>query len=142
VNKILSYLLTAILSVGFTLIGEGAVTATKPGVASADQVTNAAFRDGRYQAKLDFENGRRPHLSIGRWSAAADRASYVAGYRQAYPQFLSLNLGSEAGVEPGKLTSIQESSDSIHNEVSLAQFQLGKEAPYRTPAGCLTAANP
>jgi hypothetical protein len=48
------------------------------------QTANAAFRDGMYQAKLDVEEGRRPHFSIGRWSAEKARALFVAGYLRGY----------------------------------------------------------
>jgi hypothetical protein len=56
-------------------------------VSNSDEETGesiAAFRDGVYQARLAAENGVKPHLSTGRWSKAADRRAYVAGYQQEY----------------------------------------------------------
>jgi hypothetical protein len=53
---------------------------------TAIRATDAAFSDGLYLGKLDAESGRKQHLSIGRWSAAKDRASFVAGYQQGYEQ--------------------------------------------------------
>jgi hypothetical protein len=122
VTRILSYLMTAILSVGVTLIGEGAVRAPKAAAGNAPQLTNAAFRDGRYMARLDIENGRGPYLSIGRWSTNADRASYVAGYQQAYPQVIS--------------------AEGIRDQNRSLRFQLAENGNYRGSMGCPSGGNP
>jgi len=50
----------------------------------AKKAANAAFRDGAFQARLAAERGDDPHVSVGRWSNAADRKAYVAGYQQTY----------------------------------------------------------
>jgi hypothetical protein len=121
VTRIFSYLMTAILSVGFTLIGQGAMRAPKPPADNVTQLTNAAFRDGRYMAKLDIENGRAPRLGVGRWSNDQDRAAYVAGYRQAYPQAVS--------------------AESIHDQKDSLRFQLADNASYRSSSGCPSASN-
>jgi hypothetical protein len=57
------------------------------------QTMDGAFRDGLYLGKLDAESGRKPHLSIGRWNTAADRASFVAGYQQGYQQVHDVKIG-------------------------------------------------
>jgi hypothetical protein len=121
VNRILSYLVTAIVSAGFTFIGTGSMHAPKNSGTTATQTTNGAFRDGRYMAKLDVESGRQPHLSIGRWSTGEDRALYVAGYRQAYLQPLS--------------------ADSTHDQNTLLQFQLTRKEDNANRGGCLPLAN-
>jgi len=46
--------------------------------------TNAAFRDGLYLGKLDAQQGRDPHLSVGRWSRDEDRIAFSSGYQQSY----------------------------------------------------------
>jgi hypothetical protein len=92
VTRIFPYLMTAVLSVGFTLIGQGAMRKPQTPADNTTQPTNAAFRDGRYMAKLDLENGRAAHLGVGRWSNDQDRAAYFAVYQQAYPQAMSSNL--------------------------------------------------
>ncbi len=120
-SRIFPYLMTAILSVGFTLIGEGALRAPKTSADSATQLTNAAFRDGRYMAKLDIENGRAPHLGVGRWSNQQDRASYVAGYQQAYPQALS--------------------SESTHDQKESLRFQLADNESYHSSTGYPSVSN-
>ena len=52
------------------------------------EVTNTAYRDGLYLGKLDASRGRDPHIASGRWSTGIDRASFSAGYRQAYEETL------------------------------------------------------
>ncbi len=60
----------------------------QPGINKAEQKeiapTDAAFRDGLYLGQLDAKSGRTPHLSVGRWSSAKDRASFKSGYQQSY----------------------------------------------------------
>jgi len=121
VTRIFSYLMTAILSVGFTLIGEGVMRAPKASVGNAAQLTSAAFRDGNYMAKLDLENGRAPHLGVGRWSNQQDRASYVAGYQPAYPEAIS--------------------SESTHDQKDSLRFQLADNESYHSTTGCPSASN-
>jgi hypothetical protein len=53
---------------------------------NAQMAPNGPYRDGIYQAKLDADLGREPHLSIARWSSDADRASFQAGYEDASAQ--------------------------------------------------------
>ncbi len=58
---------------------------------SANEATDAAFRDGLYQGKLAAERGRepRPSSGYGRWHSDQDLASFVAGYQQGYAQALA-----------------------------------------------------
>jgi hypothetical protein len=121
VNRVLSYLVTAIVSAGFTFIGTGSMRAPKNSGTTATQTTNGAFRDRRYMARLDVESGRQPHLGIGRCSTDEDRALYVAGYRQAYLQPLS--------------------ADRTHDQNSSLQFQLTRKEANAYPGGCLPLAN-
>ena len=48
------------------------------------QRADAAFSDGVFQATLDFQSGRKPHLVSGRWNADRDRSSFVNGYQQRW----------------------------------------------------------
>jgi hypothetical protein len=52
----------------------------------ADPASNAAFRDGLYQAKLALDRGSEAHIASGRWATEGDRAWFAAGYRQGYFQ--------------------------------------------------------
>jgi hypothetical protein len=61
---------------------------------SADrQAVDAAFRDGIFQARLDVESGRKPHVDCGRWNSNADRALFIAGYQQAYREAFEAHAG-------------------------------------------------
>ena len=52
------------------------------------RASNAAFRDGLYQAKLAVERGSGVHVATGRWASDEDRISFAAGYEQGYAQAL------------------------------------------------------
>ena len=58
-------------------------TATR---ATSDGASNAAFRDGLYQAKLALQRGSGAHIATGRWRSDQDRASFAAGYQQGLAQ--------------------------------------------------------
>jgi len=140
-NRAFSYIITVIVSVGLTLIGDMAARAPKISVPSADHITNAAFRDGSYQARLDVENGRKPHLSSGRWRTDEDRASYIAGYRHVYPQFLPANAEKMAAAAPAELNGYRDGiNDGTHDQKKLQPFQLAKTEHHRS-AGGLPAGN-
>jgi hypothetical protein len=53
-----------------------------------NQATNGAFRDGLYLGKLAAQGGAEPHVAIGRWTTAEDRASFTAGYQQGYQGYV------------------------------------------------------
>jgi len=65
---------------------------TKVVAGNTSQTMDGAFRDGLYLGKLDAESGRKPHLSIGRWSTARERASFVTGYQQGYQEVHEVNF--------------------------------------------------
>ncbi|HTB93713.1 MAG TPA: hypothetical protein VK728_12850 [Candidatus Sulfotelmatobacter sp.] len=74
------------LSVSFSagmILGGSKRDANLPTIEIA-QPTDAAFRDGLYQATLDCKEGKKPHPAIGRWSTAEARASFLAGYQTGY----------------------------------------------------------
>ncbi len=140
VNRVFSCLLTATVSVALTLIAEVRLRAPKTFAGDASQVTSAAFRDGGYQAKLDVNNGRKPHLSSGRWSSNEDRLSYIAGHQQTYAQSLSSSVGKVA--EPAELTGKRDGIiDGTRDRGSLQKFHLTQKANYQTAGGCLSDGN-
>jgi hypothetical protein len=65
------------------IVGEAKRRPRLPAMETA-QSADGPFRDGLYQAKLDTEEGRKPHPAIGRWSSAEARASFLAGYQTGY----------------------------------------------------------
>jgi len=52
--------------------------------------TSAPYRDGLYLGKLAAAGGGEPHISTGRWTTEADRASFKAGFQQGYDAGLVL----------------------------------------------------
>jgi hypothetical protein len=131
-----SYLITVILSVGFTLAGEARLRASSAATPSPAQLTNAAFRDGSYLAKLDFESGRRPRLNSGRWSEKGDRASYIAGYQGTYEQ-----LSATSGQNQPDVAELSGHRDGL-NDGSRDQskpYQLAGKENYRAAGGWLSS---
>jgi hypothetical protein len=53
------------------------------------QTTDGAFRDGLYLGRLTAERGSESHVASARWATDKDRASFTAGYRLGYNQFLA-----------------------------------------------------
>jgi hypothetical protein len=85
-KRIFGYALAMMIGVGTGAVLTSNVSAnTLPQPQSAVmQGTDAAFRDGLFTGKHDAEQGRLHHVSTGRWSSAADRARFIAGYDSAY----------------------------------------------------------
>jgi hypothetical protein len=52
--------------------------------------TSAPYGDGLYLGKLAAEHGDEFHISTGRWTTEADRASFKAGFQQGYDAGLVL----------------------------------------------------
>jgi len=87
------------LSVSFAagmIVGEAKRGASLPTVELA-QSADAPFRDGLYQARLDVEEGRKPHAAIGRWNSAEARASFLAGYQRGYRPWSAATIGRVTG---------------------------------------------
>jgi hypothetical protein len=56
---------------------------------SIGQTTDGAFRDGLYLGRLTAERGFEPYIASARWATDKERASFTAGYRRGYNQFLA-----------------------------------------------------
>jgi len=54
------------------------------------RATSAPYRDGLYLGKLAAARGGESHISTGRWTTEADRASFQAGFQQSYDAGLVL----------------------------------------------------
>jgi hypothetical protein len=123
------FVLALVLCVG--LGGIAGSSHGRPGVVNAKQA-DAAYRDGSYQAKIDVENGRRPHLSSGRWNTDQDRASFIAGYQQTYRDLADarsrktgvLTASETAGYRDGML-------DGARHRKAAQPFQVSKTENYR-----------
>ncbi len=83
--RVATYLLTIALSFGAGAAVSNRVSSVDGNTAAIQaQAGNAAFRDGLYLGKLTASQGKDAHISEGRWSQPADRASFVRGYQQGY----------------------------------------------------------
>ncbi len=78
---------------GYALIGGAIVTlgaATTHRLVTARSVVpivnDAPYRDGLYQGRLAAERGGENRPSVGRWNGDEERARFVQGYEDAYPQ--------------------------------------------------------
>jgi hypothetical protein len=78
-----------------------------PGLPTVEiaKATDAAFRDGLYQARLDTRDGRKPHLAIGRWTSPEARVSFVSGYWTGYRPLNEARLGRVAGPSVAELAA-------------------------------------
>ena len=65
---------------------------------------DAAFSDGVFQATLDFQSGRRPHLASGRWSADRDRLSFTNGYQQRWRELFKSSANTLPTVDDAQLS--------------------------------------
>lgn len=86
------------------IVGESKREPSLPTVEVA-QATDAAFRDGLYQARLDIKDGRKPHLAIGRWSLPEARASFVSGYWRGYRLSSEAAKGRMGGLSVAELAA-------------------------------------
>jgi hypothetical protein len=95
------------LSVSFAagLILGGAKRGTRLPAVLPAKSTDAAFRDGLYQARLDIEEGRKSHPAIGRWSSTEARASFLAGYQRGYRPWSEAAIGRVTGPSIAELVA-------------------------------------
>src|SRR5689334_2856827 len=127
-KKQLFSILTLLIVAATILVG--GVAAHIPQIAtSRGSATNAAFRDGMFMARYDIEQGRKLHLSSGRWSSDADRASFIAGYNQVlhenHPELLAeLTTTEVAAYRDGV-------NDGVSHRKSAQPFQAERNETYR-----------
>jgi hypothetical protein len=51
---------------------------------TSSRATDGAYRDGLYIGRLHRVQGRKEHVTWGRWNNDADRLSFIAGYEIGY----------------------------------------------------------
>ena len=89
-EKLFTYALALAVCLGTTAMLANSGRAARQGQSTdAPMTTDGAFRDGLYVGRLAAEAGRPLHPQIGRWSKEGDRASFVAGYRRGYNDFVA-----------------------------------------------------
>jgi hypothetical protein len=122
------------VSLGFAIVALVGVSAYRPKIEAGKgpQVIDAAFRDGVYQAKLDVQGGRAPHLSTGRWSTNADRAVFIAGYEHGYREFSEAQSGKLGEPTAAELAGYCDGTlDGAADRIKAQPFQVEKTANYR-----------
>jgi len=75
---------------------------------SDPQRADAALSDGVFQATLDFQSGRRPHLASGRWNSVQDRFSFAKGYEQRWRELFKDGSSTMPTVDDAQLTGYWE----------------------------------
>jgi hypothetical protein len=89
-TKLSAYTLAIAVSLGTTaMLGSGPPFHQPEASAEARLEGDGAFRDGLYMGKLAAESGEARHPAIARWSTEQDRATFTAGYRRGYNEFLA-----------------------------------------------------
>ena len=89
-DKLLTYALAIAVCAGTTaLLTNHGRAARQEQSSEAALAVDGAFRDGLYVGRLSAEGGRSLHPPVGRWSNERDRASFAAGYRLGYNDFLA-----------------------------------------------------
>jgi len=125
------------LSVSFAaglIVGGSKRGASLPAV-EPTQSTDAAFRDGLYQASLDVKEKRKPHPAIGRWSTAEARASFLAGYQRGYRPWSEAAIGRVTGPSIAELAAAGYRDgmlDGRWHRIASQPFQAEQTAKYLT----------
>jgi hypothetical protein len=94
--------------------------------------SDAAYRDGAYQAKIDVSERRKPHLACGRWSSDQDRASFIQGYEQTYRELAEARSPKLGTFTPAELTGFRHGVlDGLRHRKAAQPFQVSKTENYR-----------
>jgi len=108
--------------------------------------TDAAFRDGLFQGRLDAERGRRQHLAIGRWNVDADRRLFVSGYLHAYREMYARvasepprawQLAEQRGFRDGIADGFQQGRESKRSQPAATESYKRGDGGYSVSAGDL-----
>ena len=114
----------------------------KAAVSNSTEITDAAFRDGLFQAKLDVQRGRAPHLASGRWSTFSDRALFIAGYQQGYREFSAAHAGPLPEPTVAQLAGYADGMvDGAGDRRSLQPFQVERAEKFKNAGQNSAAAN-
>ena len=102
------------------------------------RTTDAAFRDGLYQAQLDLADGRKPHPAIGRWNSVEARLSFLAGYRSGYQSSNEPPLRRSAGPSVAELAAAGYRDgmlDGSWHKAASQPFQAEQTTNYQAAGG-------
>jgi len=121
------------LTFGFTIVLLVGMSIREARITSGNtsQVRDGAFRDGLFQAKIDFQSGRKAHVISGRWNSNADRALFIAGYQQGYRE---LSEASSTLIKPSgaELAGYRDGTlDGAAHRLAAQPFQVNRTENYR-----------
>ena len=89
-EKLFTYALAIAVSLGTTVfLAKSQHTSGELQNTDVQFATDGAFRDGLFMGKLAAQRGDAMHPLAGRWSAEADRISFIKGYQRGYSDFLA-----------------------------------------------------
>lgn len=98
-----------------------------------NQMLDAAFRDGMFQASLDVGSGRKPHLASGRWNTNADRVTFIVGYEQAYQEAAGTRNGKSPKADAAEVAGYLDGmADGASDGASSRSFRSEKTSSYLT----------
>src|ERR1700730_18216576 len=123
-----------ILALGFMIVWLAAVSAHGPKIArgNASQAIDAAFRDGRFLARLDAQNGRRRRIASGGWSTNRDRALFITGYQQGYREFSEAHSGQLMEPNAAELAGYRDGMlDGARHRGASQPLQINTTDNYR-----------
>lgn len=117
----LTFSFTIALLVGLSARGP------KISASTANQAVDAAYRDGVFEAKLDFQNGRRPRLMSSRWNTDADRALFIAGYQRGYRELSEVYSKELARLSAAEVAGYWDGIlDGARHRLASRAFQVDK----------------
>jgi hypothetical protein len=97
--------------------------------------SSAAFRDGMYEARLQAEQWKKPHVASGRWTARADRIAYVAGYQEGCRIFAKAHPEKQPRATAVELAGLQDGiEDGLRDRTALEPFRVQKAIQRRHAA--------
>jgi hypothetical protein len=134
-KRLSTYLITAIVAAVIAVIF-AAVATHRPHFVAAnmENQTSAAYRDGLFLARLDAEQGRKPHLMSGRWSSDGDRRLFVAAYLHAYREMRGDTTAEQ--LEPSQPAAAKRGyrdglADGLQRRYESRSFQATATESYR-----------
>ena len=124
---------TLVVIAGVLSFGVGfAASSKRPHETPNAKQADAAYRDGSFLARMDVENGRKAHLSCGRWNFDQDRSSFIAGYEQTYRELSERGSRKNAQQTPVELAGYRDGVlDGLRHRKASQPFQLSKTDKYR-----------
>ena len=147
VKRLSMYVFTILICAATVMFGTVAAHHSHFIHSNVNSPGDAAFRDGLFQGRLDAEQGRKQHLSTGRWNGDADRRSFVSGYLQAYREMSGgvaseeeprvWQLIEERGFRDGMKDGLQQRRNSKRSQPNATENYRRADQGYSNSSGDL-----